>query len=574
MSELKTLAVENTGQAYLELLEALGVKYFFGAAGSDFPSLIDGFVRRELDGREYPKPLLVTHEGVAMAMAHGYHLATGEPGLVMVHTTPGTANAVGALMNAYRGQIPLVLTAGRTPITESGMLGSRDQPIHWGQESFDQAAMVREFVKWDYELRNFAQLETVVRRAFGIAMAEPKGPVYLTLPREVLAEEHREFSFSTAPMEFPVSIRSPDARSVERLAELIAQSRSPLILTQSVGRNPSAVAALVKLADAFALPVVEYVIPRFVNFPANHPMHLGYDPGSLLGEADLVIVIDSDLPWLSSFASPNPEARIVHIGLDPAHVRYPIWGFRMDLAIDADAAMAVSMLTEALESHRARCAAVIAERRSRLEGEHRRQRESWAEEARRLSGAGELSFEWISHCLGQIKDRKTVFINEYDIVLRHLAPEVPGSSFFSSSAGHLGWGLGAALGVKLGAPDKTVITIVGDGTYIFCDPTAAHMASASLGLPTITIITNNSGWGAVHSTMRLTYPKGWAMRTGKFPLVRFAIEPSYETIVEAFGGHGEAVSSPQEFKAALERALRVVKDEGRQVVINARCKKI
>ena len=105
-------------------------------------------------------------------MAHGYHLVTGEPPLVMVHTTVGTANALCGLINAARANIPLVLTAGRTPITETGNLGSRDLLIHWAQESFDQAAVVREYVKWDYELRSFDQLETVVRRAFAIAMSE------------------------------------------------------------------------------------------------------------------------------------------------------------------------------------------------------------------------------------------------------------------------------------------------------------------------------------------------------------------------------------------------------------------
>src|SRR5262249_14719738 len=112
---------------------------------------------------------------------------------VMVHVIVGAANALGGVINAARANAPILFSAGRNPITESGFRGSRARQIHWAQESFDQGAMAREFVKWDYELRNFAQLETVVDRALAIAQAEPQGPVYLTLPREVLAEKHEIF---------------------------------------------------------------------------------------------------------------------------------------------------------------------------------------------------------------------------------------------------------------------------------------------------------------------------------------------------------------------------------------------
>ncbi|MGZ3621078.1 MAG: thiamine pyrophosphate-binding protein, partial [Candidatus Binataceae bacterium] len=196
MSTRKTVAVENTAQAFLEMLEALGVRYLIGNAGTDFASIIDGFSKRIVDGKSFPRAMMVAHECCVVSMAHGYYLVTGEPAVAMVHTTPGTANALGALMNAFRSNVPLVLCAGRTPLTEAGMPGSRDTLIHWGQESFDQGSIVREFVKWDYELRNLEQLETVMRRAFAVAMAEPRGPVYLSLPREVLAAPNREFSHS------------------------------------------------------------------------------------------------------------------------------------------------------------------------------------------------------------------------------------------------------------------------------------------------------------------------------------------------------------------------------------------
>jgi acetolactate synthase-1/2/3 large subunit len=571
MPEKRTVPIENTAQAYLELLEALGVRYFFGNAGTDFASLIDAFARRELDGRTAPHPILVAHEACAVAMAHGYYLATGEPPLVMVHTTPGTANAIGALMNAQRAGIPLVLTAGRTPISESGHPGSRNRLIHWGQESFDQASMLREFVKWDYELRTFDQLETVVRRAFAIATTEPKGPVYLTLPREVLAEPHREFTFSPANAVSPIAPPYADPREIERLAAMVAEASRPLILTRRLGRNPGAVGALVALAESFAIPVIESPTPAYLSFPASHPMHLGYDPGRALAEADLILAIDCEVPWMPHIERTRPDVKVAYVGIDPLNSRYPVWGFPVAIAINADTSSALGLLSAALAPYRKQLASSIEERARRITTEHRRQRENWDAQAEKAGQGEALSFEWISHCLGRTKDANTILVNEYDVTLEHFGADAAGSYFGHGPAGYLGWGMGAALGIKLGAPDKTVICAVGDGSYIFGTPSACHLVSASYDLPVLWIVTDNGGWGAVHRAARAVHPEGWAVRTGNFPLVRFGITPAYETIVQAFGGYGEAVSDPRRFPEVLERALKVVREERRQAVIHANC---
>ena len=179
--------VETVAQAYLELLSSRGIEYFFANSGTDFASIIDAFALRMAQGKEFPRPLTVPHEIPLVAMAHGYYLATGRPQVAMVHVNVGTANSVGGIMAAHRTRVPMLFSAGRTPITEEGNAASRAGFIHWGQESFDQAGMVREYVKWDYELRTPDQLEVVVDRGLAMAMSEPRGPVYLTLPREVMA---------------------------------------------------------------------------------------------------------------------------------------------------------------------------------------------------------------------------------------------------------------------------------------------------------------------------------------------------------------------------------------------------
>ena len=171
-------------EAYIARLGERGIEYVFANAGTDFAPIVEALSQSK--GGKAPRFMIVPHENVAMAMAHGYYRIAGKPAAVMVHVTVGTANAMNGIINAARDNIPVLLAAGRTPLTETGSIASRNRPIHWGQESFDQGGMLREYVKWDYELRNGQPVDAVVDRALDIAMSEPRGPVYLTLPREVL----------------------------------------------------------------------------------------------------------------------------------------------------------------------------------------------------------------------------------------------------------------------------------------------------------------------------------------------------------------------------------------------------
>jgi acetolactate synthase-1/2/3 large subunit len=273
----KTVAVETTGQAYLELLRERGIEYFFANAGTDFAPLIDAFARFAEQGKQTPKPITVPHENAAVAMAHGYYMVTGRPQVVMVHVNVGTANALNGIINAARDHVPILFSAGRTPLTEAGLPGSRDIYIHWAQESFDQAGMLREYVKWDYELRNCTQLEAVLDRALEMAMTEPRGPVYLTLPREVLGEPQTEFSMTSPARRDRGGRLYPDPAVIEAAAAVLAAAERPLIITGTSGRNPEAVGHLVALAESFAIPVVVFG-QRYMCFPTTHPLHLGFTP--------------------------------------------------------------------------------------------------------------------------------------------------------------------------------------------------------------------------------------------------------------------------------------------------------
>ncbi len=186
-----TLKNVTVSDAYMALLADRGIDYWFANAGTDFAPVVETLAKAQVLETKVPKPVTCPHENTAMHMAIGYFLVTGRPQAVMVHVNVGTANGMNGLLNAARGHVPVLFTAGRTPTNEDGLAGHRSLDIHWTQEMFDQAGMLRESVKWDYELRNGQQLETVVDRALTIAKSEPMGPVYLSLPREVLSQSNK-----------------------------------------------------------------------------------------------------------------------------------------------------------------------------------------------------------------------------------------------------------------------------------------------------------------------------------------------------------------------------------------------
>jgi acetolactate synthase-1/2/3 large subunit len=179
-----------------------------------------------------------------------------------------------------------------------------------------------------------------------------------------------------------------------------------------------------------------------------------------------------------------------------------------------------------------------------------------------------ITGKWLSACMNRLLDANTLLVNEYPTVLEEMVVREPGQYFGNTSAGGLGWGIGAALGAKLAAPGKTVICALGDGAYMFGNPTAGHYVSEAMHLPVLFIIANNGRWAAVHRSTLATYPKGVASESKQPPFATLEPSPRFEHVIQASGGHGERVTEPQQLMPALERALKVVKEEKRQALVN------
>lgn len=567
---MKTVDVETAAEALLFMLRDRGIRYLFANPGTDAAPLIEALARLKALGRPAPIPVAAPHEMCAVSMAHGYAMVTGSPAAVFVHVSVGTANAAAGIMNASRQRVPMIVMAGRNPIFEKGATGARDRRIHWAQESFDQAAMIREYVKWDYELRDPAQLGVVVDRAVAVAKAHPQGPVYLTLPRERLAAAQKEFSFSRTNRLDADTRMQANSVSLERAAGLLEKAERPLVLASHLGRDPEAVAVLIRLAEEWALPVVES-FPFSMNFPANHPLHLGHSVDPHLADADLVIAVEADVPWIPSRTGPGTQVPVIQVAEDPLFGRYPIRGFPLDVALSGDPASSLSALCELLKERKAPYSESLLERAARCEKLHQNAVGSSRKRAEAEAGRTPIGMNWLSKCLGEIADENVVFLNEYDLKVDQLGLRQPGSYFGSPAVSGLGWGFGAAIGAKLGAPGKTVVCALGDGAYLFSNPVACHLACAANDAPVLVVVFNNRSWNAVREAVHDVAPDGWAVSNKEFPLVSLEPSPHYERIAENCGGYGERVENADEIRAAIQRGLREVRENRRHALLNVIC---
>jgi acetolactate synthase-1/2/3 large subunit len=381
--------------------------------------------------------------------------------------------------------------------------------------------------------------------------------VYLTLPREVLANPATHARRNTIR---PLGVAAPEParRAIDEAAAMIAKAEFPLIVTSTIGRDPAAVIELGKLADEFAIPVVQ-AEPRDFNLPTDHAMHLGFEAGPWVKKADLVIVLDSVIPWIPANGGPRRDAKIINISSDPLVTRYPFKEIEADLLVQGDPCAALRLLREALGTNaKAKNGAADARRKTvaTARDENLAKRKKLIETVKDQSP---VHLAYLAHCLNQVKRKDAIVISELGVPLPALDMTEPRSYMGNLLSGGLGFGLGAALGAKLAAPDREVITTVGDGSYMFGNPLPYHYVGRAESLPTLTIITNNSMWGAVRQSTLDVYPDGKAAKANIMPLTELRPSPDFEKVVETCGGYGEKVETAAAVLPALERALDKVR---------------
>lgn len=563
----------SASSALLEALYEAGVAYIFANFGSDHPALIEAIAEAKATGRNIPSVVTCPNEMVALSCAQGYAQLTGRAQAVIVHVDCGTQALGGAVHNAARGRAPVLIFAGMSPATQEGeLVGSRNEFIHWLQDVPDQRAIVRQYMKYDHEIRNSRNVKQIVHRAMQFAHSDPKGPVYLVAARETMEADAPVVATDLARWR-PVSPAPLPADGIAEIAAALAQAGRPLVVTSYVGRRHEAVAELVRFCRLTGSGVLESA-PACMNFPHDNRAYLGNQwnepfQNPVLAEADVILVIDSDVPWIGTVNRPNEGATIFHIDVDPLKISTPLWYIGAQRSFAADGALALKQLNEALTVKpidRARL-----DQRARHWADHHAARRQTLD-SREAASTGEITAEFLTSCVRKQIDRDAIVLSEgitnYPAIANHAARTQPGT-YFASGGSSLGWSGGAAIGMKLAAPDRTVVSLTGDGSYMFSIPSTVHWMARQYRTPFLQVVYNNRGWKAPRFSALAVHPNGYASKSNDLGL-RFDPPPDYAGIAAAAGGcHAQTIKRAEEIEAAIAEGLRVVRDEKRCAVIDA-----
>jgi acetolactate synthase-1/2/3 large subunit len=565
----------TTSSAFLEVLQELGVEFIFANFGSDHPAIVEGLAAARAMGQPLPQVITCPNEMVGMSAAHGFAAATGRPQAVLVHVECGTQALAGAVHNAAKGRIPIFIFAGSSPLTQEGeLVGSRNEFIQWIQDVHDQRGIVRGYMRYDNEIRVSANVKQLVARSFQIARSDPKGPVYLVGAREVMEASAPAVKLNldhwqpTSPLAL-----SPDG--VVEVAKALAGARAPLIVTSYLGRNPAAATALVALCERLGVGVLESV-PNYVNFPHSNRLYQGNQwnephQNAALAEADVVLVIDSDIPWIPSVSAPNSSARVYHIDVDPLKMQMPLWYIPAIDRFAADAFTALQQLNKELDTPTLDNSLIASRRRGWEKLHVRRQTEL----AKKELPGDKITPEYLTAMVRRRIDADTMVVNEgvsnYQTIFDHLAMSRPGS-MFTSGGGSLGWNGGAAIGAKLACPEKTVIALTGDGSFMFSVPSTVHWMARRYNTPFLTIVYNNGGWKSPKLSTLAVHKEGFASKSANLDM-SFHPQPDFAGIAAAAGGAlSLVVDRVEDVENAIDSGLRAVQVEGRCAVLDVRLK--
>ena len=552
-------------------MDEIGIDYLFCNFGTDHAPLIEELARFEANGLKAPKVILCPHENIAVHMAGGYAQITGRGQAVLVHVDAGTANAALGMHNMFRNRIPVLLIAGSAPFTSFGELdGTRDTYVHFIQQPFDQGSLVRPYVKWEYTLSSGVTTNETLRRAHTIMQSEPTGPVYLMLPREILTapwEEHSVRPFSAERYgSHPSSGADPDL--IEQLAARLLAAKNPVLITGYAGRDAAASDAIEKLSKFAGIRVIEFL--TFANIGRSFPHFGGFQIDDLMN-VDVGMLVDVDVPWIPAATRDNPSTFWAQIDVDVLKAASPMWSFPANLRIQGRSSRILTQLLTVLQDRAGEEFVTAATARiERLTVEQNKRALDAIELAADRGKQGQINPHYVCAEIGKAITSDDIVVNE--AVTRQSIPNLqiarpkPGT-MISNAGGGLGASGGTALGIKLAAPERCVVQIVGDGSFYFNNPTALYALAKQYGLPIMTVVLDNSGWAAVKGATLRVYPHGQARTMDRFQ-ADLPAGMDFAKTVEAAGGYGERLTDPDKVPAAIARCLTAVRN-GRSALLHA-----
>lgn len=531
------------GQAFCESLKVQGVQYIFGTPGTTEVPIIDALT--EYGELQY---ILTLHEGTALGMADGYARATKEPGVVSVHTIVGVANTINYLYNSYRDQIPIVLTAG---FKDTRLLG-RGAFL----ETPDLPEVVQQLTKWSWLVMRADTISEIMTRACKIATTPPQGPVFVAIPEDLQREVIDVEISPSHKYRIPGRIR-PDQAQIEKAGQLLMDSAQPIIIAGNEVSRAEALPELTELAEILSIPVFAEDIMSlcYLTFPNHHPFYQGpFSPANpLVQSAEVVFGVGCRMfmPFRYSPVPPfPPTAKIIHLHIDPQEIAriYPV-----DVPMVADIKAALKDLLVYIKAN------LPTEKTQRYK--KRAEQLSQAKAGLTPKGppgrtTGEITPQELIITLGEILPEQAILVNEgimTSLTLPYFLRLKPSQGYYANSGGGLGWGVPAALGIKLAMKDRPVIALVGDGSLIF--GIQSLWTAARYQIPIIILVCNNRGYQAIKAAL-LGYG-GKAAEERVFPGCDITgPEIDFPSLSKGFGVAGRSITRLEELRPAFNEALQ------------------
>lgn len=448
----------------------------------------------------FPKIITCPNEMVALSMADGYARVTGKPQCLIIHVDVGTQGLGAAVHNASCGRAPVLIFAGLSPYTCEGELrGSRTEYIHWIQDIPDQKQIVGQYCRYTGEIKRGVNVKQMVGRALQFALSAPMGPVYLVGSREAMEEEIPEYGLKIEHWG-PVRAGALPEDAVKMIGEVLVDAKEPLLITGYSGRNHAAAGELVKLTELVKGLRVLDTGGSDMCFPSDHRASVGlrYGVEDCVKTADVILVIDCDVPWIPTQCKPKDGTRVFHIDVDPLKQQMPVFYLPAEATFKADCYTSVKQLHEHISADKTLTEKVesYTDRWDNIQKLHDK-RMSIIQDLAQPGLNNDYNVSYLCAAIRKAVPDDTIFaieaVTSTGFVADQILPRIPGT-WLNCGGGGLGWSGGAALGIKLAVGEKKfVCQIVGDGTFLFSVPGSAYWISQRYNLPVLTIILNNQG---------------------------------------------------------------------------------
>lgn len=552
------------GEAILEAFRNLGIDYIMSSPGSEWGPVWEALARQKVSAAAGPAYLSCWHETLAVDMALGYTMATGRMQAVMLHAGVGLLQGAVGIQSAQMQNVPMIVLSGES-LTYGEEKGF-DPGVQWYQNLNVVGGthrLVEPIVKWSGQAPSIHTLYESVIRAGHLANRTPMGPVYLNVPIETqLAQWSKPQRLAKVPA--AVQPRAP-VSDIERVAELLMSARNPVITTEAAGRTPRGYAALAKLAESLAIPVIETPSSIFSNYSKDHPLHQGTSLAPFFDTADVVLAVRSRAPFYPPSKRP-PNATIVLIDENPYRSHMVYQNLHADVVLEGDATFTLETLAAAVNGVRGRDS--VDERRARHIAAHREMDEARLAAVAAAKKKIPIDAAWLCAALSETLPADTCYVDETvthrPIVETHLRNQGPMS--FIKVRGALGQGLGHAIGAKLAMPERTVVCLIGDGSFLYNPIVQSLGYAAEAKLPILVVVFNNKEYRAMRDTHLDYYPEGIAKQNGIYYGATLK-GPDFAVLGQPFGGWGKKVDDPNNLVPAIREAHAATK-EGRTAILN------